>query len=304
MLVIIGNKYYFNEYDINLLKEKFEEIIFLPYYENDAQEAVYRLDTLYQEGKVKLVVLNIDGKTNIYLQKFLSSKAIKYINVDKFLEKYLFKCLITKEIKESCKRLEKLKTYNKWQFLLKKVIDLISVVLLAIITAPIALYSLYKIKKESPGSIIFKQTRVGLNNKEFTCYKFRSMHENSYHDPYTKQNDNRVFKWGNFMRKTRVDELPQMWNIIKGDMHLIGPRAEWNILVKKYQKSIPCYSKRHLVRPGITGWAQVNYPYGVNENDAYIKLMYDLYYIKNWSLWLEIKTILLTIGVILSKKGL
>lgn len=118
------------------------------------------------------------------------------------------------------------------------------------------------------------------------------MHENSKHNPYTKENDERVFAFGSFMRKTRIDEIPQCINILRGEMHLIGPRAEWDILVRNYEKEIPYYNERHLVRPGITGWAQVNYPYGENAEDTKQKLMYDLYYIKHWSVWLEIKTTL------------
>ena len=120
---------------------------------------------------------------------------------------------------------------------------------------------------------------------------------------YTQENDPRLFKWGAFMRKTRIDELPQLFNVIKGDLHIIGPRAEWVELVKKYEKKWPYYHFRHTNAPGITGWAQVNYPYGKNLEDTYQKLMYDLYYIKNWSLRLEIKTIFKTIWVMCRGKG-
>ena len=106
------------------------------------------------------------------------------------------------------------------------------------------------------------------------------------------------------MRKTRLDELPQMINILKGEMHLIGPRAEWNILVDDYEKEIPYYNERHLIRPGITGWAQVNYPYGANIEDTKQKLMYDLYYIKNWSILLELKIVWKTAMTVVGKKGL
>jgi len=111
------------------------------------------------------------------------------------------------------------------------------------------------------------------------------------------------FPWGKIMRKTRIDELPQIWNVLKGDMSMIGPRAEWNILVEKYEKKISYYNGRHLVKPGITGWAQVNYPYGINGFDAKQKLMYDFYYIKNWSLGLEIKIIWKTIFVMMFRRG-
>ncbi len=124
-----------------------------------------------------------------------------------------------------------------------------------------------------------------------------------FFDHYTQENDPRIFKWGAIMRKTRIDELPQLFNVLKGEMHIIGPRAEWNELVSKYEKRWSFYHSRHLINPGITGWAQVNYPYGKNLEDTYQKLMYDLYYIKNWNIWLEIKTIFKTALVMLKKKG-
>ena len=199
---------------------------------------------------------------------------------------------------------KKIKTYNKLQYFQKRTVDFFIGIFLALVTSPVMLYSLYKIKKESPGSIFFKQSRIGLNGKAFTCYKFRSMHSNSKFNPYTQKNDCRIFPYGRIMRRMRIDELPQLLNVLKGEMHLIGPRAEWNELVKKYEKEWSFYHERHLISPGITGWAQVNYPYGKNLEDTYQKLMYDLYYIKNWSLWLEIKTIFKTALVMVGRKGL
>jgi lipopolysaccharide/colanic/teichoic acid biosynthesis glycosyltransferase len=129
------------------------------------------------------------------------------------------------------------------------------------------------------------------------------MHEDSHDDPYTRENDTRIYPWGDFMRKTRIDELPQLINILKGDMHLLGPRAEWNRLVRQYETQIPYYYKRHIIKPGITGWAQVNYPYGANIYDTKQKLMFDFYYIKHWSLWLEITSLWKTVMVVLGRKG-
>ncbi len=194
--------------------------------------------------------------------------------------------------------------YSKLVFLEKRFIDLSLSIVLLIVTSPIILYSIYRIKKESFGSIFFTQSRVGLNGKNFTCYKLRSMHENSEINYYTQDNDSRIFPFAHTMRKMRIDELPQLWNVIKGDMHLIGPRAEWDILVDKYKESVPRYEQRHLVRPGITGLAQVSYPYGRNSYDARKKLNYDLLYINKWSFGLELMVIFKTIQVVLGKKGL
>jgi len=194
--------------------------------------------------------------------------------------------------------------YGKFQYFQKRAVDLIIGSSLVIVSLPVILYSIYKIKKESPGSIFFKQSRIGLNGKAFTCYKFRSMHVDSEFNPYTQENDSRIFPFGNTMRKVRIDELPQLLNILKGEMHLIGPRAEWDILVKDYEKLIPDYQKRHLVAPGITGLAQVCYPYGRNVEDAKKKLEFDMEYINNWSLWKEIKVLFMTVEVVLGKKGM
>jgi len=201
------------------------------------------------------------------------------------------------------KKRECIKEYSFMQYGIKRVFDIFMSLLLFLAVSPIILYSIYRIKKESTGPIFFKQDRVGLKGKVFTCYKFRSMHVNSHFNPYTQDNDTRIFAYGNTMRKYRIDELAQILNILKGDMHLIGPRAEWNILVDTYNKEIKNYEKRHLVRPGITGLAQVYYPYGRNINDAKKKLKYDLFYIQNWSFLLELKVAWKTVSVILGKKG-
>ena len=198
-----------------------------------------------------------------------------------------------------------LKKYSVISYIFKRFIDFSFSFLLLIMTSPIIIYSIYRIKKESIGNIIFKQSRIGLNGKSFTCYKFRSMHiDTNFKHLYTQDNDPRIFPYGNIMRKYRIDEIPQILNILKGDMHLIGPRAEWDILVQQYEKEIPNYQKRHLIRPGITGLAQVSYQYGRNINDTKEKLKYDFDYIQNWSLWLELKVILKTVGVILGRKGI
>lgn len=160
------------------------------------------------------------------------------------------------------------------------------------------------IRIESPGPIIFRQQRVGLLGKRFTVYKFRSMRTGSDKgDAYTRAGDKRVTRFGYFLRKSRLDELPQVWNVLKGEMSVIGPRAEWDKLVEKYEKIIPYYNFRHLVKPGITGWAQVNYPYGENERDAVEKLKYDLYYVRHYSLLLDFSIVLKTIYIMCGGKG-
>jgi len=198
----------------------------------------------------------------------------------------------------------KYKTYSKFQYLQKRMVDFITGGSLFLLATPIIIYTIFRIKKESPGPVLFKQSRIGINGKPFTCYKFRSMHVNSKFNPYTQENDSRIFPFGNTMRQMRIDELPQLLNILKGEMHLVGPRAEWDILVKDYEEIIPNYQKRHLVAPGITGLAQVCYPYGRNVEDAKKKLRYDMTYIRSWSILSEIKVIWKTVEVVLGKRGM
>jgi len=301
-VIIIGKKYKFNDLEKEKLKKYKLEYI------KDDENLKKHIEEKLKKNNYKFIILNTDKKLSKEILSYLTSlelKGIRFLTLEHFLEKYLQKLYIPKN-GEQIDFLDEIKPFSKRQYFLKRIIDFSITLPLAVITTPVMLYSIYKIKKESPdGPVFFKQTRIGKNKKPFTCYKFRSMRTNvEFFDHYTQENDPRIFPWGAIMRKTRIDELPQLWNVIKGDLHIIGPRAEWDELVKKYEKEWPFYHMRHLNAPGITGWAQVNYPYGKNLEDTYQKLMYDLYYIKNWSLWLEIKTIFKTIWVMIGGKGL
>lgn len=153
------------------------------------------------------------------------------------------------------------------------------------------------------GPVLFRQTRIGKNRSPFLLYKFRTMRANDGADAYTSVADKRITRTGRFLRASRLDELPQMLNVLLGDMSLIGPRAEWDKLVDRYESEIPCYHFRHLVKPGITGWAQVNYPYGANLDDTLRKLEYDLYYIRHFSFLVDAAIVLKTIHIMLFGKG-
>jgi lipopolysaccharide/colanic/teichoic acid biosynthesis glycosyltransferase len=154
---------------------------------------------------------------------------------------------------------------------------------------------------------IFRQPRVGREGHIFTAYKFRTMFmrdpKDETADIYTRKDDPRVTRVGRWLRKLRLDELPQLWNVFRGNLSLIGPRAEWIKCAERYEKKIPFYHFRHLVKPGITGWAQVNYPYGESEEDAIEKLKYDLYYIRHYSLKLDAMIVLKTIHTVLFGRG-
>jgi exopolysaccharide biosynthesis polyprenyl glycosylphosphotransferase len=179
------------------------------------------------------------------------------------------------------------------------VFALVGMVLFLPLLPPVALL----IWLEDRGPVFFWQPRVGKNRKYFDIVKFRTMRVHQAGSDYTGENDQRITTIGRFLRTTRLDELPQLWNVLRGDMSMIGPRAEWAKLVEDYERKIPCYHFRHLVKPGITGWAQVNYPYGANLDDTLRKLEFDLYYIRYFSFVLDASIVLKTIHIMLFGKG-
>jgi len=186
----------------------------------------------------------------------------------------------------------------------KRITD-ISITLLTLpVTLPLALLGCIAVKLTSPGPVIFKQKRVGLNGRIFTLYKIRSMvHNPKGFNNHTVRNDNRITPVGKFLRKTKIDELPQLWNILNGDMSLIGPRPEKTDIVEQYSRENLFYKYRHVIKPGLTGWSQVNIPTATPE-DSLEKLEYDLYYINNMSISLEMKILLKTLEVVSTMKGL
>ncbi|OLN29431.1 Sugar transferase [Desulfovibrio sp. DV] len=159
---------------------------------------------------------------------------------------------------------------------------------------------------DSPGPVLFRQVRVGKGDRNFVLYKFRTMRQDAEKKTgavWASTKDSRVTRIGTFLRKSRIDELPQLINVLRGEMSLVGPRPERPEFVKNLKKIIPYYSERHFVKPGVTGWAQVSYPYGASVEDAIEKLRFDLYYIKNLSISLDIKIILKTVLVVLLQRG-
>ena len=188
---------------------------------------------------------------------------------------------------------------------LKRAFDVLISLVLLVPAAPIMALTALLIRLESPGPVIYRQDRVGLHEREFTVYKFRSMRADAEKNGavWASANDSRVTRVGKFIRKVRIDELPQIWNILKGDMSFIGPRPERMAFVTQLKEHIPYYSLRHTVKPGLMGWAQVCYPYGASEEDSRRKLEYDLYYVKNMSILLDIHIIFKTMGVVLFPKG-
>ena len=188
---------------------------------------------------------------------------------------------------------------------IKRVFDIIMAIIIGVMTLPVMAVAAIIVRLESPGPIIYSQDRVGENGKEFKVHKFRSMRNDAEKDgaKWARVNDPRVTKFGNFMRKTRIDELPQLINVLKGEMSFIGPRPERMVFIKELEKEIPYYNLRHMVKPGLTGWAQVMYPYGASVEDARRKLEYDLYYIKHHSLYLDLMIMFMTFKTVVFGKG-
>ena len=186
----------------------------------------------------------------------------------------------------------------------KRLMDILISLLALIIVSPVMALIALIVRMTDGAPVFYSQPRMGVHGQVFTLFKFRTMKVGSDKgESYTSVGDSRVTRIGDLLRKSRLDELPQLWNVLRGDMSMIGPRAEWIKLVKEYDQKIAHYQFRHLVRPGITGWAQVNYPYGANLEDTLQKLSYDLYYIRSFSLRLDAEVILKTIYVMLFGKG-
>ncbi|HIL54141.1 MAG TPA: exopolysaccharide biosynthesis polyprenyl glycosylphosphotransferase [Verrucomicrobia bacterium] len=186
----------------------------------------------------------------------------------------------------------------------KRIIDLFLSTLVLILASPVLAAAMLAVKLTSEGPIFFRQQRIGASEVPFTLIKLRTMQIGSdAKGDYTSVDDPRITPIGNFLRKSRLDELPQLINVIRGEMSLIGPRAEWEKLVKNYEKEIPYYHLRHIVKPGITGWAQVNYPYGANLEDTINKLKYDLYYVRYFSLVMDLTIIIKTGYTMLFGRG-
>ena len=188
----------------------------------------------------------------------------------------------------------------------KRAFDILCSGVLLILTSPVMLLTVLAIRLDSPGPLIYRQERVGKGGRVFMCLKFRSMRSDAERDGVARwaaKNDSRVTRVGAFIRKTRIDELPQLVSVLKGQMSLVGPRPERPSFVAQLREQIPFYDVRHSVKPGVTGWAQVRYSYGASLEDARRKHQFDLYYVKNNSLFLDILVLIETVSVVLFREG-
>lgn len=196
-------------------------------------------------------------------------------------------------------------TRGRITFAVKRALDVVLAIAGLALLAPFAVVIGIVIKLESRGPVFYSQKRVGRDGRVFTCWKFRSMRSDaeSGGPQWAARDDARVTRFGRVLRRTRIDEFPQMWNVLRNEMSFVGPRPERPFFVDELRKQIPFYMERLLVKPGLTGWAQINYQYGASVADALTKLQHDLYYIKNLSIWLDLLILARTVKVIVLRRG-
>jgi len=196
-------------------------------------------------------------------------------------------------------------TPARFEATLRRAADIALSLAMLLVTAPLLALAALAIRIDSPGPILYRQDRVGQHGRIFTLRKFRSMRldAEAAGPAWATLRDPRTTRVGGFLRRTRIDELPQLLNVLSGEMSFVGPRPERPHFVDQLADCIPCYRDRTIVKPGITGWAQVNYPYGASIEDARQKLSYDLYYVKRRSLFLDLLILVATVRVILFQEG-
>jgi sugar transferase (PEP-CTERM system associated) len=195
---------------------------------------------------------------------------------------------------------------DAWAELMKRAVDVSLALTILLLSWPLMLLTALAVRLDSPGPILFKQERVGLEGRRFTLMKFRSMRadaEKLSGPVWSSEDDPRITRVGRFIRKTRLDELPQLFNVLRGSMSLVGPRPERQHFVDELAEMIPYYHQRHIVKPGLTGWAQINYPYGNTQEDALHKLQYELFYIKNHSVLFDLSILFSTIRTVVLRQG-
>lgn len=188
----------------------------------------------------------------------------------------------------------------------KRLFDITASVMLLVFCSPLMLFAVIAILRESGRPVLYRQRRVGENGQSFYIFKFRTMSQDAEADGkarWAASGDPRITPVGRWLRRTRIDELPQIFNILWGQMSFVGPRPERPEFVETLTKELPYYEERHRVKPGLTGWAQICYPYGSTEKAAFEKLQYDLYYVKNYSLFLDLMILLQTVEVVVLGKG-
>jgi sugar transferase (PEP-CTERM system associated) len=266
------------------------------------------LSDLARVYNIEKIVVALEEKRNNFPTKELLKcrvNGVEVIDGNSFYEMLSGK-LIVKAINPSWLIFSEGFRKSRTRLVLKRLADLLLAGAMLIIFLPLIVVIALLIKIDSKGPVIFSQERVGQNGKIYRIHKFRSMVEDAEKNigpVWAQDDDRRITRVGKIIRKLRMDELPQLWNILKGDMSFVGPRPEREYFVKELEERIPYYKERHTVKPGLSGWAQVSYRYGASLDDAVEKLNYDLFYIKNMSFLMDLMIVLRTIKIVLFRQG-
>ena len=261
--------------------------------------------TNYENEKFQGVIISPEKIEQDLDLEFLQRNNLSYFTLKDwcqiYIQRYPSEILCSSDIL----RINKTLKDRNFESHLKRIADISLSAFLLITLSPILLIFAIFIFLEDRGPILYSQIRTGLNSKKFRIYKLRSMKVNSERNGavWAINNDNRVSKVGKIIRATRIDELPQLWSVLKGEMSLIGPRPERPEFDDLLNKKIPFYSTRYSIKPGLSGWAQVNYPYGASTKDSYNKLSYDLFYIENFSFILDFLILFKTIRLLINVRG-
>jgi len=278
------------------------------YYYDDALKVKIPPGLLYTDSIAGLVLANDKPLPSSFISQMMivRLKGVPILDLADFYEQFLLRVPVS-QLKDQWFALSQgfslLNRDIEWK--IKRLIDIIISAIGLVVLFPVIVLIGVLIKLTSQGSVFYIQTRCGHHGDSFRLLKFRTMVVDAERDgaQWTQPEDPRITPLGRFLRQTRLDELPQMWNVLTGEMSFIGPRPERPDFIEELKREIPYYTLRHLVKPGITGWAQILYPYGASVEDAKNKLEYDLYYIKNYSLALDLYILLSTIRVVLSRSG-
>lgn len=268
------------------------------------------LPRLVQQFQVQEVVVAIEQNLEKDLFGWLVECQARGVQVSWMPNLYerLFRCVPIQYVDPdwALSMLQGQPVFTRLQLACKRLLDLVLATVGLVVSAPFLLLVALAIRLDSSGPVFYRQIRSGRAGKPFTIVKFRTMIENAEQDGrarWATKNDDRITRVGRFLRKTRLDELPQLVNVLHGEMSIVGPRPERPEFIGMLEQEVPFYRTRLMAKPGLTGWAQVQYSYGSSVLDALIKLQYDFYYINHWSLWLDLYIIYRTIGVALRFKG-
>ena len=299
-IVLIGSLVEFKDLSSDLLNQNGYEMV--ASFDPNSSLDVSKLKEIIEKEKVNSVVFALNSQRNEDLVKQIFSNLplkLNFISFPSFYESVAKK--VPLEAIDEFWFLENLsRSEKRIDEILKRGFDILFSFVGLLITAVLFPFIALAIKINSPGPVFYSQKRVGKDRKVFTLYKFRTMKEDLNRDKelWREKDPGQITRVGNFLRRIHLDEFPQFWSILKGDLSFVGPRPEWVELAKIFEKEIPFYSQRYLVRPGFTGWAQLNFPPSTSVEEAKEKFQYDLYYIKNRSFFLDLGIILKTIRII------